>query len=109
SNNLTSSRGILTIELPAYREKFISNLRREMDGGNHYNKYESKNPIERRLVDGFLCTLKALADRTHANRIHEVGCGEGMLIKTLARPNRQLLGSDESAEVIREAASRHAD
>ena len=31
-------------------------------GGNVYDKYTTRNPIERRLVDGFLAELDALMD-----------------------------------------------
>ena len=65
-----------------------------MKGGNHYNKYATKNPIERMLVQGFLQTIRDLVSKTGANAIHEVGCGEGYLLQELAVPGRSLRGSD---------------
>jgi 2-polyprenyl-3-methyl-5-hydroxy-6-metoxy-1,4-benzoquinol methylase len=86
-----------------------SHDRSGMSGGNLYNKYASRNPIERYLVNCFIRQLHALTDKTKASSIHEVGCGEGVLIASLARVGRVLFGTDCSKEIIREAAVRHAD
>ena len=47
--------------------------------GNTYDKYGSTNPIERRMMSGFLSTLDALVTPTGARRILEVGMGEGIV------------------------------
>jgi trans-aconitate methyltransferase len=75
-------------------------------GGNVYDKYATRNPVERRLVDGFCGLLSELAARTGAREAHEVGCGEGELSIMLARRGLSVRGSDVSAEVIEEARSR---
>jgi 2-polyprenyl-3-methyl-5-hydroxy-6-metoxy-1,4-benzoquinol methylase len=75
-------------------------------GGNVYDKYGTRNPIERRLVDGFLEQVCELADRTGAGEAHEVGCGEGEISMLLARRGLRVRGSDASAEVIAEARRR---
>jgi 2-polyprenyl-3-methyl-5-hydroxy-6-metoxy-1,4-benzoquinol methylase len=75
-------------------------------GGNVYDKYDTRNPIERRLVDGFLQQVGELADRTGAGEAHEVGCGEGEISMLLARRGLRVRGSDVSAEVISEARRR---
>jgi 2-polyprenyl-3-methyl-5-hydroxy-6-metoxy-1,4-benzoquinol methylase len=75
-------------------------------GGNVYDKYGTRNPIERRLVDGFLEQVCELADRTGAGEAHEVGCGEGEISMLLARRGVRVRGSDASAEVIAEARRR---
>jgi 2-polyprenyl-3-methyl-5-hydroxy-6-metoxy-1,4-benzoquinol methylase len=75
-------------------------------GGNVYDKYRTRNPIERRLVDGFLEQVCELADRTGAGEAHEVGCGEGEISMLLARRGVRVRGSDASAEVIAEARRR---
>jgi 2-polyprenyl-3-methyl-5-hydroxy-6-metoxy-1,4-benzoquinol methylase len=75
-------------------------------GGNVYDKYASRNPIERRLVDGFLEQVGELADRSNATEAHEVGCGEGEISTLLARRGLRVRGSDVSAEVIEEARRR---
>jgi 2-polyprenyl-3-methyl-5-hydroxy-6-metoxy-1,4-benzoquinol methylase len=75
-------------------------------GGNVYDKYASRHPIERRLVGGFLERLDRLVERSGATDVHEVGCGEGELAQRLARRGLRVRGSDASAEVIAEARSR---
>ncbi|OLE37593.1 MAG: hypothetical protein AUG48_04040 [Actinobacteria bacterium 13_1_20CM_3_68_9] len=65
-------------------------------GGNVYDKYGSRNPVERRLVDGFLTELERLAMGTGAREVHEVGCGEGELLLRLARRGLRARGSDIS-------------
>lgn len=75
-------------------------------GGNVYDKYATRNPIERRLVAGFLDALEDLVDRTGAREAHEVGCGEGELTLRLARRGLRARGSDVSPEVVAEAERR---
>ena len=77
-------------------------------GGNVYDKYSTPNPIERRLVSGFLAQLMQLVDRTGASEAHEVGCGEGELALRLAARGLRVRGSDAFAEVIGEARRRAA-
>ena len=77
-------------------------------GGNVYDKYASSNPVERRLVAGFMAELGELAARSGAREAHEVGCGEGELAIRLARRGLRVRGTDVSAEVIEEARRRAA-
>jgi SAM-dependent methyltransferase len=75
-------------------------------GGNVYDKYTSQNPIERRLVEGFLMKLDELVALSGASEAHEVGCGEGELAMRLARDGVRMRGTDAFAEVIGEARDR---
>jgi len=77
-------------------------------GGNVYDKYASSNPVERRLVAGFVGRLGELVERSGALEAHEIGCGEGELAIRLARAGLRVRGSDASAEVIEEARRRAA-
>jgi 2-polyprenyl-3-methyl-5-hydroxy-6-metoxy-1,4-benzoquinol methylase len=77
-------------------------------GGNVYDKYSTRHPIERRLVSGFLAQLEELVERTGARQAHEVGCGEGELALRLAARGLRVRGSDAFAEVIGEARRRAA-
>jgi 2-polyprenyl-3-methyl-5-hydroxy-6-metoxy-1,4-benzoquinol methylase len=74
--------------------------------GNVYDKYTSRNPVERRMVGGFLGRLEELVGRTGAREAHEIGCGEGELATRLARRGLRIRGSDLSPEVIAEAKRR---
>jgi 2-polyprenyl-3-methyl-5-hydroxy-6-metoxy-1,4-benzoquinol methylase len=76
--------------------------------GNVYDKYATRNPVERRLVGAFLDDVRELAVSTGAAEGHEVGCGEGELSLMLAHEGVRMRGSDVSAEVIEEARRRAA-
>jgi 2-polyprenyl-3-methyl-5-hydroxy-6-metoxy-1,4-benzoquinol methylase len=77
-------------------------------GGNVYDKYGSRHPVERRLVRGFCDELERLAIDTGARDVHEVGCGEGELVLRLAIRGLRARGSDVSESVIDEARRRAA-
>lgn len=47
--------------------------------GNLYDKYGSRNPLYRKLVQGFVESAESLARRATPCRILEVGCGPGDL------------------------------
>ena len=47
-------------------------------------KYRSKNPVVRHLVGRFLHRVSELAASERPRRILEVGCGEGIVLATLA-------------------------
>jgi SAM-dependent methyltransferase len=77
-------------------------------GGNVYDKYGSANPIERRLMSGFMGDLDELVDRSGAREAHEVGCGEGEISIRLARRGIRMRGTDAFPEVLEEARKRAA-
>lgn len=68
--------------------------------GNTYDKYGTKNPIARYLVNGFSRSLEALVERTGARTIHEVGCGEGYWVLRWQQAGWQVRGSDFSTTAI---------
>ena len=76
--------------------------------GNVYDKYGTRNPIERRLVDAFLADVRELVGVSGAQQAHEVGCGEGELAMMLARQGLTVRGTDIAAGVIEEARARAA-
>jgi 2-polyprenyl-3-methyl-5-hydroxy-6-metoxy-1,4-benzoquinol methylase len=75
-------------------------------GGNVYDKYGTSNPVERRLMGGFMRALDELVGLTGATEAHEVGCGEGELAIRLAREGLRMRGTDAFPEVLEEARSR---
>ena len=68
-----------------------------------------RNPIARRLVDGFLAALAELAGRRGAGQVHEIGCGEGFLSTMLAQSGFSVRGSDLSPSAVAIPRRRTAD
>jgi SAM-dependent methyltransferase len=64
--------------------------------GNTYDKYASSNPVERRLMRGFLDALEAALPERPPAAVLEVGMGEGE-VTTLVRdryPDARVVGVD---------------
>ena len=80
----------------------------ELVTGNYFNKYETSNPFARRLVQGFLNTLKELLAKVEVDSVHEIGCGEGFLGHTYAAKASDVRGSDISEDCIFKARERAA-
>lgn len=69
--------------------------------GNQINKAELKNPISRRLVQGFDKALFSALDELNPTSVHEVGCGEGRLTRSIVeRYDLDVLATDFSKEII---------
>ncbi len=52
--------------------------------GNYTDKYGSKNPIQRRLVDNFMAVTDKVLDGVCPTSLLDVGCGEGVLTRKWA-------------------------
>ncbi|MGH9112071.1 MAG: class I SAM-dependent methyltransferase [Acidimicrobiales bacterium] len=70
--------------------------------GNTYDKYRSKNPIERRLMAGFFAALAASLPRRPPETVLEVGVGEGEVSTTLRSlyPDAHIVGVDLFDEML---------
>ncbi len=64
--------------------------------GNTYDKYASTNPIEQRMMRGFMAALDAMLDGLAPTRILEVGVGEGHVMRRVRErfPDVSLAGLD---------------
>lgn len=68
--------------------------------GNTYDKYGTRNPIARRMVEGFDHALSGLVAKVAPRTIHEVGCGEGYWVLRWVGEGIDARGSDFSTQVI---------
>ncbi len=68
--------------------------------GNVYPKYSTRNPVARRLMDGFLTAFDELVSQAGCSTVHEVGCGEGELSIRLANGGLTVLGTDFSSTLV---------
>jgi SAM-dependent methyltransferase len=71
--------------------------------GNYYDKYGSKNPLARRMMDNFLRAFDDITSSIDIQTAYEAGCGEGHLSLRLARRGVAVRASDVSARLIQEA------
>jgi 2-polyprenyl-3-methyl-5-hydroxy-6-metoxy-1,4-benzoquinol methylase len=77
--------------------------------GNHYDKYNTRNPVARFLMGRFLEVVRGFYAPLRPTSVLEVGCGEGHLLKHLtdAWMPREVLGTDLSPEVIAQAQASY--
>lgn len=68
--------------------------------GNYYNKYRSRNPIVKWMMNGFESSLSALVSKAAPASIHEVGCGEGYWVLRWNEQGFAARGCDFSDRVI---------
>jgi len=72
--------------------------------GNVYDKYESANPFVRRLMASFLAALDTLVDDAAPDSVLDVGCGEGIVTRRLARAaGGRVVGLDVESPRLRAA------
>src|ERR1700761_4009985 len=78
--------------------------------GNYYDKYRTRNPIARWLMDGFLSSFDTLIAGvgSELRQAIEIGCGEGELSIRLARSGVHVAACDIAADAIAEARVRAA-
>lgn len=77
--------------------------------GNYFDKYHTKNPIARTLMNGFYRELNQNLDRIEFKRVLDAGCGEGEitnLINNKFNDLKELKGMELEAETVVEANKR---
>jgi 2-polyprenyl-3-methyl-5-hydroxy-6-metoxy-1,4-benzoquinol methylase len=73
--------------------------------GNTYDKYSSKNPVVRWMMNGFNQSVSYLVSSASPATIHEIGCGEGYWVMQWTRQGYDARGSDFSSLAIELARS----
>jgi 2-polyprenyl-3-methyl-5-hydroxy-6-metoxy-1,4-benzoquinol methylase len=74
--------------------------------GNFYDKHGTANPVARYLVGGFYRAFDGLLAASGARKVHEIGCGEGVLCLRAAAMGCEVSGSDLEPAAIEEARRR---
>ena len=77
--------------------------------GNLYNKHASKNPVVKRIVQGFYGAFRELAQSIVYKNVFEAGCGEAHMTGILAEisSGAPITASDISEKLIRKAALQY--
>jgi ubiquinone/menaquinone biosynthesis C-methylase UbiE len=70
--------------------------------GNTYDKYSTRNPLERRLMSGFFAALRGTLPGEHPASVLEVGVGEGEVSHRLRSlyPDAHIVGVDLHDEAL---------
>lgn len=69
-------------------------------GGNVYDKYNSRNPVARWFMDGFLADFDDLVGTVAPRSAFEIGCGEGMLSLRLLGRGIDMRGIDVEGDIV---------
>ncbi|OIZ94222.1 methyltransferase type 11 [Candidatus Rickettsiella isopodorum] len=77
--------------------------------GNVFNKYDAKNYIIRRLMQGFASSLSLLVNKVNPSSIYEIGCGEGYWVLHWNKLGLAARGCDVSSQVIKIAQANACD
>ncbi len=88
----------------------IEQQENNFDGaGNFYNKYESRNPLIKRLIKKYFSDLNSILSPVKAEiqTALEVGCGEGYVSEFLYELGIPVEGTDVSPRIIEIAKKNH--
>jgi len=81
------------------------------DGGNLYNKYESKNPLVKLLMRKFFTDFESIVNpiKNEVDKALDIGCGEGYVTKHIHDMGINVEGVDVSEDVIELARVRYPE
>jgi 2-polyprenyl-3-methyl-5-hydroxy-6-metoxy-1,4-benzoquinol methylase len=90
-------------------KKMAMNRKVVQPAGNYYDKYNTRNPVAKMLMQGFLHSFADLAEMAKpVGTALEIGCGEGELSMRLASGGWRVSGCDIAEEAVEEARRRSA-
>ena len=75
-------------------------------GGNFFDKYNTRNCLARRLMQGFFAAFDSLVTREEPETAFEVGCGEGYLSLRMLERNIDAHGFDLEPEIVAQANTK---
>lgn len=72
--------------------------------GNYYDKFGTSNPVAKYLMNGFISTFLSLYERVDAQRVLEIGCGEGHMLRYMQQTSPDILhGFDVEVAILQQA------
>ena len=77
--------------------------------GNYYNKYDTKNIIEKIIIDNYFRKILDICTRNSINKFIDIGCGEGKWLYEFSKKGFNCIGTDQDEEVIRLAKKNIGD
>jgi SAM-dependent methyltransferase len=71
-------------------------MRTAVPTGNTYDKYATTNPLERRMMQGFMAALDSMLEGLAPRRVLEIGVGEGHVTERVREhfPDAAIVGVD---------------
>ena len=77
-------------------------MNKSVIAGNIYNKYTSSNPLIQYTVASFISKAKLLLHSIHFDKLLDVGCGEGFLVRAILNefPRTRILATDISHNIL---------
>ena len=77
--------------------------------GNTYDKFNTTNPIARRMMDGFIADFRTCFERTQPSSVIEFGCGEGYMLEIMRglKPTAHYTGFDIDIPILSDARQRN--
>lgn len=84
-------------------------MKANYEGGNIYNKYESKNPFVNGLIKLYFKDFDALINpiKDEINSTLEIGCGEGYVTQHIKDLGINVEGADVTEKIIEIARDLH--
>lgn len=81
------------------------NIKNTQPEGNYYDKYNSKNIIEKKIMSNFFATLNKILKPIKYKRVYEIGCGEGYVSNYINNIKKidKYTATDVSEKVIEKA------
>jgi len=68
--------------------------------GNYYNKYNTKNIIEKYIVNNYFNTILKICKNHSIKNFIDIGCGEGKWLDEFSKKGFECIGTDHSDEVV---------
>ncbi len=82
------------------KNKFLVTNNDSGNIGNFYNKYETKNIIEKIIIDNYYKNLLNICNQNDIKNFIDLGCGEGKWLYEFSKKGFDCVGMDHSQEAL---------